>query len=159
MGALAGAVAWPPAGDDVPAIASPPPRLSDAEATFYADLAPRLRAAAEQAQALVDLGEGRSRNLLAIRAEQRRMDDRLGAVDAIAAARAAPDRFAPALAVYRDGARTVRTAIDEAEAGFLRLDWDRVARATESMAQGAFELDRAVTLLDAAAGVGATPSP
>ena len=158
VGALVAAVAWPPAGEEAPVAASPPPALSADEAAFYGELMPRLRAAAEQAHELANLGESRSRNLLAIRTAQRRMNDRLGAVDAVAAD-AASDRFAPALAAYRGGARAVRAAMEEAQAGFVRLDWDRVARATALMARGTAELDRAVALLEGAASVRATPDP
>ena len=119
-------------------------------------MAPRLRAAAAGAAELVALGESRSRNLLTIRAAQRRMDDRLAAVDALLAAGPTPARFAPALDAYHSGATAVRRAMAEAQAGFLRLDWDRVARATDLLADAAAALDRAAAILDAAA---ATPSP
>jgi len=134
--------------------ASPGAALPPAEAAAYRALAPRLRAAAVQARALVAMGQARERNLLTIRREQDETEERLAAVDALLPS--APPRFAAALTAYDGGAAAVRRAMGEAQTGFLRLDWDRVARATELMARGAGEIERAAGLLDAAAG--ATPA-
>ena len=138
---LAAAFAWPT--DPAVAPTAPPSAALDPTAvTAYDELSPKLRAAAAQAAALVDLGEERSRNLFAIRAAQREMTDRLAAADEVAA-RPFPARFALALAAYRTGAETSRQAMVEAESAFLRFDWERVAAATALLTEGATALDRA----------------
>jgi hypothetical protein len=136
--------------------APPEPGLPVAEATYYRGLVPLVRAAAEEGAALVALGERQERNLLTIRAAQGRMEERLAAVDEFAATQPTPDRFAAALARYREGAVAVRRAIAEASAGFVRLDWDRVARASSLMGRGAAILRQAELMLDEAVGI-ATP--
>lgn len=110
-------------------------------------IAPLLADAAAEARALVALGERRSRNLFEIRSAQGRMEDKLAAVEATVGRRPASDLLAPALAAYRSGAAAVREAIAEAQAGFLRLDWDRVAEANRTMGDGADRLQRAADLL------------
>lgn len=160
--AVVGAVAWggwprqAAAPGPTSPVASPAAALPPAEAAAYRALAPRLREAADQTRTLVAMGEERERNLLAIRREQGETEERLAAVDALAGA--APARFVPVAERYAEGARAVRRAMAEAQAGFVRLDWDRVARATELMDRGAGEIERAAALLDAAAGVHATPA-
>ncbi len=116
-------------------------------AAYRAQLAPLLRAASVEAHSLVALGESRSRNLFAIQSAQDRMEDRLDAVDGALTASPPPSQLEEAFAAYRSGAGTVRRAMGEAQAGFLRLDWDRVARAIELLARGAALLDRATALL------------
>jgi hypothetical protein len=134
--------------------------LPPAEAAYYRGLAPLIRAAGEEAAELVALGERRERNLLTIRAAQGRMEDRLRAVEQFAAGHTTPARFAVAMATFGEGATAIRQAMAEARAGFLHLDWTRVAQALTVMARGATTLDRAALLLDAAAmpAPGATPS-
>lgn len=122
------------------------PPVSTAEAGFAVAFGPRLRAAHEQATVLVALAEERSRNLLAINAEQRRMEERLAAADG-AIGGTPPAAFAEAVGSYRRGAAAVRRAMDEAQAGFLRFDWDRVARATDVLTEGTAELAAADALV------------
>lgn len=110
---------------------------------YASALAPRLSAAADQAAALAALGERRSRNLLEIRSAQSRMEETLAAVDTIAAAGPPPASAVSAVASYRSGAALVRDAMDEAQAGFLQFDWDRVATAYEDLDAGAAQLRRA----------------
>jgi hypothetical protein len=144
-----------------PVASSPPAEawLALAEATYEGGLEPLLQAAADEAAALAALGERRERNLLTIRAAHGRMEERLAAVDEFAATQPTPDRLAAALMTYREGAVAVRRAMAEAQAGFVRLDWDRVARATVLMGQGAAALRRAERLLDEAAGVATAGTP
>lgn len=120
-------------------------------------LSPRLTAAAEQARALADLGQRRSRNLLEIRSAQTRMNDALSAVDDLIAGQPIPPPLAPALDGYGASAATVREAMAEAQAGFVRFDWDRVAAAYEQMSAGATGLQRAAD--DIALEINATPLP
>jgi len=158
VASVAGALLWPRqavAPTLASPVASPAAALAPVEAAAYRELAPRLTAAASQARLLVDLGVARERNLLVIRREQDTSAARLAEVDVLAAA--APPRFAPALAAYAEGARAVRRAMAEAQAGFIRFDWDRVAGATRMMERGAEQIERAADLLDAAAGVPTTP--
>ncbi len=117
----------------------------------------RVADAALEARALVELGERRSRNLIAITSAQGRMEDKLAAADAIAAALPASPGLAPALTAYRGGATDVRAAMDDAQAAFLRLDWDRVARAYDRMENGAARLTEAAATLGAP--LPASPEP
>jgi hypothetical protein len=122
-----------------------------------AQLRGRVAEAAAEARALVELGERRSRNLFAIRSAQRRMEEKLAAADAAIAFLADSDPDAAALAAYRAGAADVRAAMDEAQAGFLRLDWDRVAEAYDRMESGAARLEQAAS--DLGASLPASPVP
>ena len=123
------------------------PATTAEETAYQRALEPRLRDAVAEARALVAIGDRRSRNLLEIRAAQGRMADALQRVDDLTAARPAPPRFAPALDSYRLGSESIRTAMDDAQAGFLRFDWDRVAAAYDRLADGARRLERAIDQL------------
>lgn len=105
-----------------------------------------LRRASEQADHLVALGESRERNLLRIRAEQSAMLSALAEADAWLAAHPA-NQGDPAAVTYASGAARIRTAMDEAQAGFLRFDFERVARANDSLRAGARSLHQAIELL------------
>jgi hypothetical protein len=158
--ALFGAITWRRTNDRASATVVPPAALPAADAAQYASLAPPLRDAVAEARSLVALGERKSRNLLEIRAAQGRTSDLLDEIDELLRARPIAERFVGAVQAYRRGAAAVRQAMKDAQTGFVRLDWDRVARATAVMGQGASELGRASDLLDAAAGTAsATPSP
>ena len=117
----------------------------------------RVADAALEAQALVALGESRSRNLFAITSAQGRMEDKLAAADALAAALPASPGEAPALAAYRGGATAVRAAMDDAQAAFLRLDWERVARAYDRLESGTARLTEAAAALGSP--LPASPAP
>lgn len=93
------------------------------------------------------MGESRERNLLRIRAGQEAMTASLAAADAWLAMHppAASDDLA--IATYRNGAAAIRKAMAEAQAGFLRFDFDRVARATATLNAGAVELALASEIL------------
>jgi hypothetical protein len=136
-----------------------PAALPPAEAAYFSEVAPRLARASLDAAVLTEIGERRSRNLLEIRDAQTKMDRALDDLDAILAARPPPPRFAPSLATYRKGAAAIRDAMDEAQAGFVRFDWDRVAAASDLAETGAAGLRRSRDELAAAAGhpVGGTP--
>lgn len=110
---------------------------------YASALAPRLAAVADQAAELAALGERRSRNLFELRSAQSRMEETLAAVDTIAGAGPLPASAVSAVASYRTGAALVRDAMAEAQAGFLRFDWDRVAKAYAEMDAGAAQLRRA----------------
>ena len=120
-------------------------------ATPVADRLPRaflplLLDASAQADRLVALGESRERNLFHIRAEQGAMLSALSAADAwLAAHPALQDDVA--IAAYRAGADTIRSAMTEAQAGFLRLDFERVARAHDTLQAGALSLHQAIDIL------------
>ena len=121
-------------------VVSTPAVPLETEALYAKELESRLSTASAEARSLVDLAERRSRNLLEIRAAQRRMEDKLDAVDAFASENPPPAPLASALDSYRNGARAIRTAMDEAQAGFFRLDWERVASAYDRLATGADRL-------------------
>lgn len=107
---------------------------------------PLLAIAAEQAESLVAMGEARERNLLRIRAEQSAMHEALAAADAWLADHPG-DAADPAVVAYQEGAGKIRQAMEEAQSGFLRLDFERVAGATALMREGAADLHRALGLL------------
>lgn len=131
-----------------------------AETGYRKALAPRFERAALDADALVEIGERRSRNLLEIRAAQNRMSNSLAAIDLLLANGPPPKGLQTSISGYREGAEAMREAMTEAQAGFVRLDWDRVAAAYERAETGAAALHRAERLLaSAAAGASATPGP
>ena len=108
------------------------------------EFASLLGEAADDARVLVELGESKDRNLFRIRASQTAMQRSLDATEEWLK-RHPSDQIDPeAVVSYREGASLVRTAMDEAQAGFLRLDFDRVARATVSMREGESRLRHAL---------------
>lgn len=119
----------------------------DAAASPERRFARALDAAAEQARELVRLGETKSRNLPEILGGQRRMTARLDEIDALVGSGALPEDARDAVAAYEDGARAVREAMDQAESGFLKLDFDKVRNATDRMRDGERDLAQAARLL------------
>ena len=134
---------------------TPPPAAAGfnaEERAYYAFVAPRLRQLAAETRELAELGERRSRNLLAIQGRQRRVEALLDELDRFLDEHGTPGRFAATSDAYLDGAASTREGIDEAREGFRRFDWDRVARATGVFTDGAAEIARAVSELDRVAG-------
>jgi hypothetical protein len=127
-------------------------RLSAAETAFYAYVAPRLHALAGETRALADLGRQKSRNLLQLQAHGERATDLTGEITAYGDVHGVPTRFAGANTAFRAGAAQTVRGMAEARQGFVRFDWERVARATDLFVAGAAELDRATRDLDAAVG-------
>lgn len=135
-----------PRQQDPPLLGSPA-TLATPSANGKATLFPLVVHAASQAGALAEMGESRERNLLRINAGQQAMTGALADVDAWLAAHPSEIDSIAAVTAYRDGATSVREAMAEAQSGFLRLDFDRVARATEMMREGEAALNEAVALL------------
>lgn len=135
-----------------------PGAMSATSDAFGAEFAPLLQRAAANAATLVTIGEAKERNLLRIHAAQQEMNASLAAADAWLAAHVPPAADEPAVAAYQHGAAAIRLAMNEAQAGFLRFDFARVARATTTMRQGAADLNTALTLLDEPAKSPATPA-
>lgn len=134
---------------------TPPPAAAGfnaEERSYYTFVAPRLRQLAAETRELAELGERRSRNLLAIQGRQRRVEALLDELDRFLDEHGTPGRFAATSDSYLDGAASTREGIDEAREGFRRFDWDRVARATGVFTDGAAEIARAVSELDRVAG-------
>lgn len=129
-----------------------PTTLPAEEAAYYEAIASRLERATSDADGLVEIGEQRSRNLFAIRDAQERMNESLDALDLLLANRPPPDRFAASVASMRAGSMALREAMAEAQAAFLRLDWERVAAANDLAVTGADRLRGAERELDSAAG-------
>jgi hypothetical protein len=129
-------------------LAGSPIIASRADAAWGAAFRPSLLAADETARRLTAMGEQKSRNLLAIRAAQREMIGRLDAADAFLRQHPAPPAGVGAAAAYHNGAARIRAAMDDALAGFLRFDWDRVRRATAEMRAGEAALASALGTLD-----------
>lgn len=152
---------WPGSEPDVGTPVSPRQELSPDEAAFYAYLDPRLRALTVEASAAAELGRSKSRNLFAFQRHRNRIRDLSSEIDRYLQEHATPPRFAKAINQYRQGIAAVRQAMDEAQTGLLRLDWERVATAIPVMTSGAGDLSNALVQLELAAGIEhpATPSP
>ena len=146
-----------PSGGASPSGAPASPTAAVFESTFSADFLPLVELAVADASVLVATGEARERNLLRIRGQQGAMLESLAAADAWLAEHPPPPAFVPAATAYHDGATKIRDAMDEAQAGFLRFDFDRVARATDMMKQGDSALRLAAARLRAADST--TPLP
>jgi hypothetical protein len=112
------------------------------------EFGPLLARAANHARVLVELGERKDRNLLRIRAGQDAMEQSLGAADDWLAQNPGAEVDAASVAAYRLGATRIRVAMAEAQEGLLRLDFDRVARATATMREGERLLGDAQRLLE-----------
>lgn len=136
-----------PMGDDAPPLLAASPVPIEASA-FRAGFLPLLHDAVAKARELVVIGETREHNLFRIRAEQDAMETALAAADVWVTAHPPPPGDELAVAAYREGAAAIRLAMQEGQAGFLRFDFDRVARATETLEQGAAAVERARGLLD-----------
>lgn len=136
-----------PADSPVPGKPSSPVAATSAD-TFRAGFVPLLAQAAANAQVLVAIGESRERDLVRIYAEQEAMANSLAAADAWLASHQPPAPDEPAIAAYLHGAAAIRKAMSEAQAGFLRFDFERVARATETLHAGSASLQRALELFE-----------
>ena len=88
------------------------------------------------ADALVELGERRDRNLLVVSQRQAAMNAALNSTDAWLAQQV-PHQDNAAVAAYRTGANLIRQAMADAQAAFLRFDWDGIAAANDTLKQGA----------------------
>jgi hypothetical protein len=126
--------------------------LTVEEAAFYGYVAPRLRVVAAEARKLEDLGRAKSRNVVELTRRGDRIDEVSQQIDEYAAVHAVPARFASAQERYATGIREVRQAIEESRTAFVTFDWDRVARAVETMERGANDLERATVELERLAG-------
>jgi hypothetical protein len=138
-----------------PAVPAASPAATPADECRSA-LLPLVARAAAEASELVALGERKERNLFTLRDAQQAMEASLAPVDTWLAAHPPPAACAAAAAAYTEGAAMVRAAMDEAWAGFLRLDFGRVARAVATMRAGEGALRRAVSILSGEAPT-ATP--
>ena len=123
------------------------PAAVTTDAAFRAGFLPLVERVAAEARVLVAMGEDRERNLIVIRRQQEVMLESLAAADAWLGANPPPPALVPAAAAYRDGANAIRAAMEEAQAGLLRFDFDRVARATNTLADGSSTLDLAAMQL------------
>jgi hypothetical protein len=123
------------------------PAAAATDAAFRAGFLPLVERVTAEARVLVAMGEDRECNLLRIRRQQAVMLESLAAADAWLGANPPPPTLVPAAAAYRDGAHAIRVAMDEAQAGLLRFDFDRVARATDTLAEGSSALDLAAMRL------------
>jgi paraquat-inducible protein B len=131
--------------DAAPGVASPTAAAVDD--VLRDEFGPLLVQAANDARTLVELGETKDRNLFRIREGQAAMERSLLAADGWLTRN--PSLHADAAAAtYRDGASRIRAAMDEAQQGFRRLDFDRVAQATETMREGERLLRDAQRLLE-----------
>lgn len=123
--------------------------------TYASSFLPLLHEALTQGEALAALGVSKDRNLLRIAQQQQAMQAALAAADAWLVANPTPDEAAAAVSAYRSGEDLLRSAMNEARAGFVGLDFARVTAATVTVQHGVAALQQAVALLSGAA----TPRP
>lgn len=110
--------------------------------TFGEGFLEHLDAVQIAAEALVDLGERRERNLLVVGQRQSAMNAALDATDAWLAQQVMPQDD-HAVAAYRSGAALIRQSMTDAQSAFLRFDWNSIAAANVVLKQGAAEIAEA----------------
>jgi hypothetical protein len=91
-------------------------------------IAPRLHALAVETRALADLGRQKSRNLLQLQAHGERATALAREITAYGDEHGVPTRFVSAHTSFRAGAAQTAQGMTEARQGFVRFDWERVAR-------------------------------
>ena len=126
----------------------PPAATNATNVTFADGFREHLGTVHEAADALVDLGDRRERNLLVVGQRQSAMNAALNAADAWLSQQPGHEDD-PAVAAYRAGAADIRQAMIDAQAAFLRFDWDGVAVANDTLKQGAAHISMAGDLLRA----------
>ena len=119
--------------------------------TFTSGFLAHLETVQEAADALVDLGERRERNLLVVAQGQSAMNAALDATDSWLAQQPTHQDDA-AVAAYRSGANEIRQAMTDAQSAFLRLDWNGVAAANVTLREGVDNIRAAVEDLAAQDG-------
>jgi hypothetical protein len=103
----------------------------------------RLLEVQEAAITLVELGETRERNLLVVGQRQSAMNAVLDSTDAWLTQQQAREDD-PAVASYRSGAASIRSAMSDAQSAFIRFDWDGVAAANDTLKAGVDQIDAAI---------------
>jgi hypothetical protein len=129
-------------------VPGPPPtadHISSAP-TFTEGLREHLQDVQAAADALVELGETRERNLLVVRQRQSAMNAALDATDAwLAQHNEHEDDIA--VVAYRSGAALIRKSMSEAQSAFFRFDWDGIAAANVTLQDGAHLITEAISHL------------
>lgn len=149
-------VSAPPAsgGTPEPAVV----RLTEDERRFYAFVDPRLRSIAAESDVLAELGNSKSRNILAIQTRATRVDELAKEIDEFIVSLPAPARFADGMGVYRQGVTTLHGAMTDAKVAFLRFDWTALKTAVDRFSLGAATMHRATAGLELAAGFATPPA-
>ena len=144
--------------DPAPTVPSETPAasLSQEEQAFYDFVSPRLVRVSAEANELVRLANGRSRNLIELQTRGARVESGGREIDAYLSAHGTPTRFEHAVRDYRAGIAAVRAGMDEARSGFLSFDWERVASAVDQFDAGSARLNEALDALHLSSG--ATPA-
>ncbi len=139
------------------------PDLTMDERAYYDFVAPRLRELSAETHALRDAAASKSRNLVDIRVRGERVRGLVREINGYTEKTGTPARFAAAAIAYRAGAEDALVAMREAQQGFMRLDWDRVATAVPRFSDGTEQLDAAIAELERsgsrAGGAAGTPPP
>jgi hypothetical protein len=129
-----------------------PPVTNDGTVTgtgsFTEEFMEHLETVRVAADALVDLGERRERNLLIVGQRQSAMNAALDATDTWLARQTA-HQDDPAVVSYRSGAALIRQAMADAQSAFLHFDWDGIAAANETLNEGVIEIHTAATAIGA----------
>ena len=144
---------WIPTSTEVE---SPPPtgKLTADELAYYEYVSPRVRELAEVTEELEELGEERSRNLVAIQLHGARMTTLVREIKKFREEHGTPARFLKVDQSFEKGADLTTMAMQEAQRGLFAFDWDRVAGAVETFDRGNAAFEEAVAAIDAAAAWG-----
>ncbi len=124
------------------------PALTADERAYYDFVAPRLRELSAETHALRDAAASKSRNLVDIRVRGERVRTLVREINGYIEKAGTPARFAVAAVAYRAGAEDAVVAMREAQQGFLRLDWDRVATAVPRFSDGTEQFDAAIAEIE-----------
>lgn len=147
--ALAGlAVTLIPRGPEWPAFGTP---VVPTPAAFDSTFRERLKSVHAAADALVDLGERRERNLIVVGQRQAAMNHALDITDAWLSEQVT-HQDDPAVVSYRTGAAEIRQAMADAQSAFLRFDWDAIGIANEMLKQGVSDISAAEAALNSRGG-------
>lgn len=134
-----------------PRAPDPPPdsdySLSDTP-TFADAFRQHLLTVQAAADALVELGETRERNLLVVRQGQSAMNEALDSTDAWLSQQNAHEDD-DAVATYRAGATLIRQSMADAQSAFFRFDWDSVTAANVTLRTGTNQIREAITQIGA----------
>jgi hypothetical protein len=125
---------------------SPAPDTSD----FSTYMEPRLAALVESAQKVESMVSGRSRNVVALRAESERIDALVSDIDAYLGAHDAPGWAEPVVSHYRDGAARIEMSINAAWEAMRTFDFSKMPEMIPVFSQGTEDLETALRVLKAA---------
>jgi hypothetical protein len=132
------------------------PSPSSGTTDFATYLEPRLAALVESSQKVETMVSGRSRNVVALRAESERIDALVSDIDAYLDAHDVPGWAEPVVSHYRDGAARIETSIEAAWEAMRTFDFSRMSEMILVFSQGTEDLETALRALKDATGDGSS---